>query len=486
MLSDGGNRRRLVAGILFTVLASMAGPGRGQTGEQLETGTLLPRVACLNDSGKSYALYLPKAYDPARTWPVLLAFDPGGRGTAAVNTFQESAEQYGWIVAGSNDVRNGPWSDNIPGIKALWADVMTRFAVDSRRVYATGMSGGARVAGALAWIQLDQLAGVIACAAGLPEGVKFKANEIKASYLSVIGIRDFNLLEVKRLDPLLDSLGIFHSRLVFDGGHSWPPPGAAREALEWMERQAMIEGRRSKDENLLQQWWDRQTGNARKLETEGNLLAAGHVWRNLVREYDGLLDVTTARTEAARICSMKEYAGALEEDRRLEQQEAEAMGEAAYIWKTRFAPGAPLPDFGRLVKDLRLDERVKRISKKNGSPAELLSCRRVLNLILVLSTGDWSLMPGAPAGCTILGWRLAGRILPENAAVQVNLAAAYASSGQNESALQALREAVRLGFKDRTLLETEAGLASLRQDPRFQQLLKEMAKLPVQGKVIFP
>jgi hypothetical protein len=53
-------------------------------------------------------------------------------------------------VAGSNNSRNGPMPEIQAAVSALLTDTEARFPIDSRRVYATGFSGGARVATGLA------------------------------------------------------------------------------------------------------------------------------------------------------------------------------------------------------------------------------------------------------------------------------------------------------------------------------------------------
>src|SRR5579864_6773561 len=131
-------------------------------------GTMHASVATLADATNSYALYLPSAYSPTKRWPLLLVFDPFARGEVAVKLFHEPAEKYGFIVVGSNNSRN--FEDPSAAIRALWADVKERYAVDPRRIYTAGLSGGARVASSVALACKTCIAGVIANSAGLPNG----------------------------------------------------------------------------------------------------------------------------------------------------------------------------------------------------------------------------------------------------------------------------------------------------------------------------
>jgi poly(3-hydroxybutyrate) depolymerase len=153
-------------------------------------GIVHPSVAALADATSSYALYLPAAYSPSKRWPLLLVFDPFARGEVSVKLFHEAAEKYGFIVAGSNNSRN--FEDPSAAIRALWADVKERYAIDPRRIYTAGLSGGARVASTVALACRNCIAGVIANSAGLPNGATLPGPEVSDWFLAA-GTTDFQL-----------------------------------------------------------------------------------------------------------------------------------------------------------------------------------------------------------------------------------------------------------------------------------------------------
>src|SRR5690349_8767564 len=114
--------------------------------DPIPRGQIVDRIEAFSDASESYALYLPSNYTPDRKWPILYAFDPGARGRVPVERFKEAAEKYGWIVVGSNNSRNGPWDVAVNAWNAMQKDTHQRLAIDDKRLYATGFSGGARVA----------------------------------------------------------------------------------------------------------------------------------------------------------------------------------------------------------------------------------------------------------------------------------------------------------------------------------------------------
>src|SRR5262245_28594129 len=156
--------------------------------DELPRGAVIDRVVCAKVPAQAYALYLPSNYDAARKYPVLLCFDPGANGRRAVERFAAAAEKLGWIVAGSLNSRNGPWDANAAAINAMVQDVAGRVAVDPRRLYAAGLSGGARVACQLA-VMNKLIQGVIACSAAfsgseVPDKVAFPV-------FGTAGVEDF-------------------------------------------------------------------------------------------------------------------------------------------------------------------------------------------------------------------------------------------------------------------------------------------------------
>ena len=135
--------RRVVI-VWLVLLVSLSPPSQAtQQTNAIPKNQVVEKLECLNDSLQSYALYLPANYTPDRKWPILYALDPGARGKTPVEHFKEAAEKYGWILAGSNNSRNGPWRRAAEAWSAMTKDMHQRFSIDDDLVYATSFSGGA-------------------------------------------------------------------------------------------------------------------------------------------------------------------------------------------------------------------------------------------------------------------------------------------------------------------------------------------------------
>ena len=86
----------------------------------------------------------------------------------------------------------------------------------------------------------------------------------------------------------------------------------------------------------------------------------------------------------------------------------------------------------------------------------------------------------ARAGQLAAGLQLcqeAEKIAPFSSVAQYNLACLYAKNNESEEALKRLKIAIQLGFRDVNLVTSDPDLASLRELPEFEELLKE-AKQP--------
>lgn len=285
---------RALACLVIAVL--VGGPAWAQApakAGELPRGTVIDSVVTTADAAQSYALYLPSDYTPNRPWSLLLAFHAGARGRAMVEKYQAAAERYGYIVAGSNNSRNGPIDVSAAAVRAMSRDVGQRFSIDAARIYLTGMSGGARVAMGVALGPAD-IAGVIASSAGFPDARPKKS--VRFPVVATVGSDDFNHLEMHTLDRELTSP---HRLMVFDGGHTLPPDDLAMAAIEWLELQAMRDGRRAKDPTLAAALLAK-----RRTALEG-VTEPLETWRltaGIVADFKGLQDVAA---EEARLRTLE-------------------------------------------------------------------------------------------------------------------------------------------------------------------------------------
>ncbi len=203
-------------------------------------GKIYDKVECVEDTAYSYALYLPENYSQNSTYPVIFFFDAHKRGKLPVKKYSTLANRYGYILAGSNNSTNGQSAQEMKkAVNIMTDDVKARFRVDDGRIYTSGFSGGARVASSVALFD-GGVKGVIGCAAGFPQIESQPKSNF--AYIGIVGDEDFNFLEMKDVDNMLDSWETYNYLLIYNGKHDWPPAKVMEQGFLFMEFDAMRNG----------------------------------------------------------------------------------------------------------------------------------------------------------------------------------------------------------------------------------------------------
>jgi hypothetical protein len=442
-------------------------------GDDLVKGKILDKVECRKDPAQSYALYVPTGYDPAKKWPILYAFDPGGRGREPLICFQDAADALGFIIACSNNSRNGPWGPIFAAGSAIWEDTHERLAVDDERIFVTGFSGGARAASIFSKMVGRPVAGIVACGAGLAVGGKVDDLET-AAFCGIVGTADFNTREMLDLDKLLDRRpDIPHWIRTFDGGHAWPLSPVCSESMEWLE---LVSARRkglSPERPLADALMAKITARASALEAEGGAFRAVAELTAAASALAGIGDTGGLLAQAARLKRTGEY-------KKYARKEADRIYNEDGVMVELFRILGSIEKTVVLRRDLAgLFARIDRLSPDAKSAPEASDrdyARRVLQNIAnhAGNRGAEFLASNAPANavlCYEIAVRAGGFDPNRCRWMLYNLACAHARCGNVREALDSLRWAVENGFADRDQLLSDKDFDAIRNSPEFQEIL---------------
>lgn len=174
------------------------------------------RTIVIDGVERRYLMHIPDRYDPQTATPVLLAFHGGGVNAKHMVTFSglnEKSDQAGFIVVypygtgrlasvltfnGGNccgyAMRNS--IDDVEFTRQILDDLAKHLSIDSKRVYATGMSNGAIMAYRLA----------------------SELSERIAAIAPVAGTMGINAIRAKRPVPVIHFHGSADESLPFGGG----------------------------------------------------------------------------------------------------------------------------------------------------------------------------------------------------------------------------------------------------------------------------
>ena len=339
--------------------------------QDLPRGVIVDDVKSAADPSQSYSLYLPSSYSSDRHWAVLVGFHPGGRGRAIVEKYRAAGEQYGYIVAASNNSRNGPWAVSAAAIKAIFPDIAARFTIDPQRIYLTGHSGGARVAMTVA-LANPSIAGVIASSGGYPDSQP--RSKVTFAVFGTAGTDDFNYIEMRLLDRKLTSP---HHLAIFAGGHTLPPDDVALEAIEWMELQAMKSARRTRDEALVRRLFEKRTQQV-QAATGAEAL---ELLEDLAADFRGLRDVTVEENRARELGQQADIKKARARQRAFEDEESRMVTELG-TWEATLSDGERRPQ-----AILALRDRLANLDQAAQSPQDSPERSRARRVLRALTSG---------------------------------------------------------------------------------------------------
>ena len=441
---------------------------------ELRKSQLVPSVRCAAKPEQSYALYVPSNYVPGHLWPIIYAFDPGARGSKPLELMKDAAERYGYILAGSNNSRNGPWGPQAEAAQAMWEDTHGRFSIDGRRVYFAGLSGGAHLSARLA--QLCKCAqGVFLNGAGFGMGTP-PSRDVMFPVFALAGVTDCNYGELVELDAQLESLGFPHFLRRFDGGHEWASPAAWGEAMAWMALLEMKDARRARNDALVAAELARTTERARKLEDAGELYFAWGEYRAAAVTFAGLTDTNALKERADALeknpavrAGAKQEKAEIEQQRRMEQD----------IFRiTSGLRDASQEDRNSLRMDALMRMRHLRedtLKEKRPETRRILERTRGGMFVSMIETGGPLLDAGDYRAAEVY-FELAAEASPDRSWPHLALARCHASLGNKKGALRDLKLAREAGFSPRDLaqfVKTNSELAPLAGDPRYQEMLAD-------------
>ncbi|MGZ7056604.1 MAG: hypothetical protein ACXVK3_13840 [Candidatus Angelobacter sp.] len=429
-------------------------------------GTVHTSVPVAAQPSNSYALYLPSAYSPAKRWPLLLIFDPFARGEVSVKLFHDAAEKYGFILVGSNNTRN--FEDPSAAIRLLWAEMKEHYAIDPRRIYTAGLSGGARVAASVALACKTCIAGVIANSAGLPNGVQPPAPEVSDWFLAA-GTTDFNYTEQLRLKETFEARNVVSRFVVFDGPHGWMPKEFADRALAWFQLRAMIKGVVPVDKEFVATQFERRLAEAQAEQKAGDVLAATRAYREIAQDFSKVRDVKEQESLAKTLAASDETRKAKKAEKealKLQDETAHRIGDTvAGLAQGQDVRGQYMVELNSVVNEANDEQR------KLSNPAMKHAIARALAsaFAYAIENGQQSMLRKNPIPARTM-FQAGEVIQPESAWASYLVATAQAELGEKKMAIQELKKAMEKGMTNAKVLE-DGAFDRIRDDTGFKDLV---------------
>ncbi|MBK9798698.1 MAG: hypothetical protein IPP56_02870 [Bacteroidetes bacterium] len=461
--------------LLLVYLSSCASPGQktdpnkqvetaNQNGsnnyQKIEKGKIVNPVICGADAKQSYAAYLPSNYDSLLKYPVLIAFDAHAGGRIPVELYHLLAEEYGYIIVGSNNSKNGLDAASLTSIANTFiSDIIQRFAIDERRMYVCGFSGGARVAASVA--QQGGIAGLASCSAGFePMG------SMSFNFIGFAGNEDFNSNEMIELTKKLDMTNIQHQLILFNGKHEWPIAEVFEDAFIWFEFSAMKDKLIPTNSELVKKYLTKAEAIVEKFKQSKNYYEAYTEADKTGNFVYGLIDCNSILATRTQLESMPELKRIFLEKSTIEKREREVQNFYRQALQER-----DIAWWNTEIKSLLEQTRNKNLPNEERRMLK----RSVSFLSLLFYMASYSTVNQNQLQQAIGYLHLYEQVDPENTEVYYLQARVAAKNKDASNSISLLLKAIDLGFTDNARVQNETDFSFLQNESAMQELLTKMS-----------
>lgn len=413
-------------------------------------------ITCDEDSSISYSIYLPDEYHSKERYPVIFFFDSQARGGLPLEIFKEAAEYRNFIIAGSNNVRNG--ADSIEYIITMFLnDVIKKYSINQERIYFSGFSGGARIANILA-TTIKNIKGIISCSAGFSKNIPKQLPSLLK--IMVGGSQDFNYLELLNNHFTLKKAAIEHQLLIFKGKHEWPNKGTAMDIICILEFDNMYYDELSLDRDLIEWWTQKVNYQIDSLEKSDNLVEAAQKYEMQINALKNIESIEHLQEKLANLKEQKAYNEQYKEYISFLKMENDLRQEYAKAFHTKKA------DWWQI----EISELKERIANETNVRRKNMAQRLLSYLgILAYSFSNNSL---ANSDMVNLNRLLAiyEIVAPENPDQRYFSACLQHIKGNDEQAIKLIKAAIDLQIDDVNKIKNSPYLTKLSQKKEFQEL----------------
>lgn len=292
--------------LTFFLLLSSLGIGFVCTAQNhFEKGVVQDSIPVTGTQNESFALYLPHSYQQDTASPIVFIFEPAARSRIGIQPFIEASEKYGYLLVCSNNTKNAPYERNFDIANNLFDHIFSRFAIKEDEMYTSGLSGGSRLACAIASLT-DKFTGVVACGAGFPNVHAYTPTTQKYSYVGLVGDRDMNYKEMLKNKDYLKLMRFNSTLITFEGLHEWPPSSQILRAFDWLHLQKL---KKSPTENQeeIQALYQSEYGMIESFKTDGHYLFASEQYERLIKSYKEVFSVDSLMGQYRKFLNTKPY-----------------------------------------------------------------------------------------------------------------------------------------------------------------------------------
>ncbi|MGI0107930.1 hypothetical protein [Salinimicrobium sp. WS361] len=416
---------------------------------------------------ESYALYLPTTYQNNKLWPVLFLFDGEGRGKAAAQLFQSTAEEQGYILVSSNNIsEQNELKENAVIAARLLQRVANILPLDSRQIAAAGSMTGGKVASSLPLI-FDNILGVVAVG---DHWVNFNLLDNKKNFLfiGIVGDEQFSGRAMNSTAAALSQLRFPTQIYTYSGGEDWPVPEIISSAVGSLTLEAMREGNRPLDNQLIEQLYRNDLSRVNRLMSQNQLINAEVLLEVMEEKYDKLVNMAEIRSKQDQLLRSRNYDQQKRQQVSILEKESRLLDDFVYYLEEDIRT-ANFENLGWWnYQKNQLDSLAQR---KHGEAKMALRLKDFIKEYIHLKRQDMS-KSRVPLESELIANMIQTIFDPKAFGAYKNIISLSAQDNDFPTAYFYLEEMLKHGYKDMQELYNIEGTLGLRLTPEYNQIIE--------------
>lgn len=295
----------------------------------LKKGVVIDSLKVSDTLDESFSLYLPIAFQGQKPWPVIFLFDDEGRGKTAAQLFKSAAEEQGYIIASSNNIKSeNELVRNAEVAARLLSAVSEMLPVDYNQISTAGSMNGGKVATSIPVI-FENIHGVIAVG---NQWVNFDLLNRKKdfSFVGVVGDEQYTAAGMNFTANELSRLKFPSTVYTYEGNEDWPNPEIINSAVGSLTLDAMKQKLRPLDPQLVEKLYAEDLARVNKLISLQKLIKANNLLQIMEEKYDGLRSTSEVRNQMAQLQRSRNFVEQQYEDQKALEKEGRLMDDFIY------------------------------------------------------------------------------------------------------------------------------------------------------------
>lgn len=295
----------------------------------VKKGVVVDDLKVADSLDETFALYLPMAFQNGKAWPALFVFDDRGRGKSAAQLLKSTAEQQGYIIVSSNNIRKeNDLQQNAIVATRLMQQATQRFPIDTRQISTVGSMAGAKAATSLPLI-FNDIYGVIAVG---DHWINFNMVDPKNSFvfIGIVGDEQFSTSSMNITAAELSRLQFPSQVYTYDGGEDWPRPEIINSAVGSLTIDAMRNKLRPVDRQLVQELYEQDLGRVNNMMSQNRLVAANDLLELMEKKYSGFVSLTEISSKQEEISRSRDFKQQKREQKTVADKESRLLDDFIY------------------------------------------------------------------------------------------------------------------------------------------------------------